>query len=321
MIRRLFAGAMLGLSLAYVGTCAAQSAAPTKASLRLDWVQTAAHAFVYLAKERGYYAAEGIDLEIVPGQGSPMVVKLVGNGDNDFGFAEGPALVRGWEAGVPVTALHLLFAETPAVLFASKASGITKLQDVCGRKFGATIQSATYAQVKGMLKSAGVTCKLEEVPIAAGGSREFLSGAVDTLHTYLFNEPVFKLQGLEVVHFDVKDYFRLYSQAIIASDKAMKNGDLAKRFVRASAKGIEDTLKDPKKALAALGRAAKEINIEHETAKMPYLLDMMTVPATGGRKVPAQTVAGWNETIDNLLKLGIIKKKVDPTSHVVFATQ
>jgi NitT/TauT family transport system substrate-binding protein len=318
MIRKSFAwAAAFGLALSIAGAAAAQ----TKASLRLDWIPTAAHAFVYLAKERGYYLAEGIDLEIVPGQGSPLAVKLVGNGDNDFGLAEGPAIARGWEAGVPVTSVHLLFSETAAVLFASKTSGITKLGDVCGRKFGVIIQSATYQQVKGMLKAAGVTCSVEEIPLSAGGTREFMSGAVDTMHTYSYNEPVFKLQGFDVVHFDVKDYFKLYSQAIIASDKAMKQGDLAQRFVRASLKGLEDNLKDPKEALAALGRGVKDINLEHEAAKMPFVLDMMTVPGEGGRKIPQQTLAGWNETIDNLVKLGTIKKKVDPAGRFVVATQ
>lgn len=309
------------IALALLCFGAGTATAQTKASLRLDWVPTAAHAFVYLAKERGYYAAEGIDLEIAPGQGSPLAVKLVGNGDNDFGFAEGPALARGWEAGVPVTALQVLFFDTAATLFASKASGITKMQDICGKKFGSVIQSATYNQVKGMLKQAGVTCKFEEIPLSAGGTREFMSGAVDTMHTYYYNEPVFKQQGFDVVRFDVKDYFKLYSQAIIASDKAMKQGDLAQRFLRASMKGIEDNLKDPKEALAALGRANRELNLEHEAGKMPMVLDLMTVADPGGRKVPPQTLAGWNETIDNLLKLGIIKKKVDPAAHVVFAPQ
>lgn len=309
---------LTALALCLVTTTAG---AQTKATLRLDWIQTAAHAFVYLAKERGYYTAEGIDLEILPGQGSPLAVKLVGNGDNDFGLAEGPALVRGWEAGVPVTALQVLYFDTAATMFASKASGIAKLQDACGKKFGAIIQSATYTQVKGMLKQAGVTCKFDEVPLSAGGTREFMSGAVDTMHTYYYNEPVYRLQGFDTVRFDVRDYFKLYSQAIIASEKAMKNGDLSQRFLRASMKGLEDNLKDPPAAIAALARGSKEINVEYETAKMPMVLDLMTEPGSDRRKLRQQSVAGWNETIDNLLKLGMIKKKIDPTAHVVFASQ
>ena len=287
-----------------VGASSGAAVAQDKATIRLDWIPTAAHAFVYLAKEKGYYAAEGIDLTIVPGDGGATVIKLLGNGDIDFGFVDGSGLVRAWEVGVPITSIHIQFPETPTVIFASKASGIAKIQDVCGRKFGVYMQSATYGQAKAMLKAANVTCAMEEIPVTIPGTREFMSGAVDMIHTYNFNEPVFKLQGFEVVHFDVKDYFHLYSQVIVAGEKAMKRGDLAQRFLRASLKGLEDNIKDPAEAVAALGRANKSLSVEHEAAKMPMLLDLMTVPGNGGRKIPVQTLAGWNETIDNLMKFG-----------------
>jgi NitT/TauT family transport system substrate-binding protein len=289
--------------------------------LGLDWVPTAAHAFIYLAKEKGFYAAEGIDLEVIPGDGAPTVIKLLGNGEIDFGFVDGSGLVRAWEVGVPLTSLHVLFTETPAVIFASKASGIKKLEDVCGRKFGVVVQSATYGQAKAMLKAANVTCKLEEIPTSVSGTREFVSGAVDMMHTYSFNAPVFKLQGFEVLQFDVRDYFHLYSQVLAAGEKAMKRGDLSQRFLRASLKGLEANLKDPTEGLAALGRAHKELKLDFEGAKMPIVLDLMTVPGDGGRKIPQQTQAGWDETVDNLMKFGTIKKKVDPRGRFLLPTQ
>jgi ABC-type nitrate/sulfonate/bicarbonate transport systems, periplasmic components len=296
------------------------AAAQDKASIRLDWIPTAAHAFVYLAKEKGFYAAENIDLDIIPGDGGATVIKLLGNGDIDFGFVDGGGLVRAWEVGIPITSIHLQFPETPTTIFVSKTSGITKPQDVCGRKFGVYMQSATYGQTKAMLKAAGVTCEMQEIPVTIPGTREFMSGAVDMIHTYNFNDPVFKLQGFEVIRFDVKDYFHLYSQVIVAGEKAMKRGDLVQRFVRASLKGLELNIKDPKAAIAALAAANKNISIEHEAAKMPMLIELMTVPGEGGRKIPVQTEAGWNETIDNLMKFGTIKKKVDPKGRFVNVT-
>lgn len=301
-----------------MGIVAAPAMAMDKVTLRLDWIPTAAHAFVYLAKEKGFYAAENIDLEIVPGDGAATVIKLLGNGDIDFGFVDGAGLIRAWEVGVPITSIFLQFPETPATIFASKASGIAKLQDVCGRKFGIYVQSATYGQTKGMLKAAGVTCEMQEIPVTIPGTREFMSGAVDMIHTYSFNDPVFKLQGFDVVRFDVKDYFHIYSQVIAAGEKALKRGDLAQRFVRASIKGLELNIKEPAEAIAALGRANKGMSLEAEAAKMPMLIDIMTVPGEGGvRKVAAQTEAGWNETIDNMVKFGTIKKKLDPKGHFI----
>lgn len=315
MIRKLLS------SLAAIALGTAIAAAPAmamdKATIRLDWIPTAAHAFVYLAKEKGFYTAENIDLEIIPGDGGATVIKLLGNGDIDFGFLDGGGLVRAWEVGVPITSVFLQFPETPTTIFVSKASGITKPQDVCGRKFGTYVQSATYGQSKAMLKAAGVTCEMQEIPVTIPGTREFMGGTVDMIHTYNFNDPVFKLRGFDVIRFDVKDYFHLYSQVIGASEKAMKRGDLVQRFVRASVKGLELNIKDPAQAIAALGNANKNLSLDAEAAKMPMLIELMTVPSEGGRKIAVQTEAGWNETIDNLIKFGTIKKKLDPKGRFV----
>ncbi|RVA21481.1 hypothetical protein EN935_31710, partial [Mesorhizobium sp. M7D.F.Ca.US.004.03.1.1] len=56
------------------------AAAPTwaqeleKVSVRLDWLPGADHAALYLAKERGYYKDGGLDVEILPGQGSTSTI-------------------------------------------------------------------------------------------------------------------------------------------------------------------------------------------------------------------------------------------------------
>jgi NitT/TauT family transport system substrate-binding protein len=83
----------------------AAAAKPTnlnKATLRLDWSWFPYHTpFVY-AKDKGYYADEGIDLEVLQGQGSGSTVTLVGNKSDTFGFADtGTAAVQ-ISKGVPV---------------------------------------------------------------------------------------------------------------------------------------------------------------------------------------------------------------------------
>ncbi len=199
--------------------------------------------------------------------------------------------------------------------------GHHQIQDVCGHKFGVYIQSSTYNQAKAMLKAANVSCTLEEVPVTIPGTREFMSGSVDMIHTFSFNEPVFRMQNFDVVHFDVSDYYHLYSMVIARRrkvDEARRSG--AEVHAR-EPEGAAGQSKGSNEALAALGRANKDLKLELEAPKMPMLLELMTVPGDGGRKLPQQTAAGWNETIDNLIKLGVIKKKVDPTGRFVSAEQ
>jgi NitT/TauT family transport system substrate-binding protein len=297
---------------------AAGSALAEKATLRLDWVPGSEHAFAYYGKEKGHFAAEGIELDILPGQGSTLSVKLVGNGDNDFAFADATTVARAWEAGLPLSVLHVLFQETPMVLFAKKSSGIAKIDDICGKKVGVAIQSTTYAQFKAMVKAANITCKFDEIPVSGGGLNEFMSGSIDLLHNYTYLYPVYARQhGVEVVEFRARDYFNMYSQTLITNKAVLEKGDLAQRFTRAARKSLEEALKNPDEALAAFGRANKEANMADEKAKFLVVSQYLTVAAGNSREVGAQTLDGWVRTMATLQQFGAIKQKVDPKGRFV----
>src|SRR5258708_12674204 len=98
----------LGLVIAAVLTCGscqafAQSASPAKASLRLDWKGGGQHAPFYLAKERGYYKDEGIDLDIISGSASSDVVKQVGSKPVKFALPDALVLVQPTDHPIPLT--------------------------------------------------------------------------------------------------------------------------------------------------------------------------------------------------------------------------
>ena len=107
---------VIALTAMLAGT--AQVLAADKISVRLNWIPGSEHGFFFLGKDKGWFAKEGIDLEIVAGQGSTLVVKTVGNGDNDFGMADGASIARGWEVGVPLVVTAVLLKESPAAICA-----------------------------------------------------------------------------------------------------------------------------------------------------------------------------------------------------------
>src|SRR5260221_13382356 len=77
-----------------------QALAAEKVSVRLNWVPGAEHSFLYLAKEKGWFADAGIDLEIIAGQGSTVAVRTVGGGEDPFTIAGWSTVAGGWEDGV-----------------------------------------------------------------------------------------------------------------------------------------------------------------------------------------------------------------------------
>ena len=72
-----------------------------KVTLRLDWVYGSEHAPIFLARDKGFFAKDGIDVTLLPGQGSTVTVKLVGNGTADFGYAAADQALMAYAKGLP----------------------------------------------------------------------------------------------------------------------------------------------------------------------------------------------------------------------------
>src|SRR5436309_15851094 len=88
------------LLAAAAASCCAFSAQAADVNFITDFGFNARHAYYYIALEKGYYKAEGLNLNILRGQGSLDAVKKVASGAADIGFADGGAsvLARGHDA-------------------------------------------------------------------------------------------------------------------------------------------------------------------------------------------------------------------------------
>lgn len=288
------------------------ASARDKVSLRLDWIPGAEHAFVYLAKEKGWFGQNGIDVDILPGHGSTVSVKLVGNRDNDFAFSDGATLVQAWERNVPLMSLAVLYHDTPTVVASKAKSGIKSLNDLCGKKVGVMIKSTTYAQFKGMMSAAKISCSYEEVPASPGG-RELLSGKVVAQAHYGFLiAPIMKMKGVEPSLIRARDYFHLYSQTIIANDELVKkNPDLVRRFMTALMHGLRYSLDHPNEALASFLKANPEANKEYERRKLTIVNGMFRNPGPWSEKLGIQSPEGWAQSARTLYKIHVTNTLVD----------
>ncbi len=103
MVRSSVCGVLVGLAVAVL---AAPALAADQVSVQLDWVVRGNHAMFFVAKEKGYFAQNGIEVtEIRKGTGSPDAMRLVANGNAEFGFGDLPTLAVARSQNVPVVAL------------------------------------------------------------------------------------------------------------------------------------------------------------------------------------------------------------------------
>src|ERR1700744_5317304 len=112
----------------------AMAADLTPASLRLKWLPQAQFIGYYVAKDKGYYADEGIALTINPGGPNIIAENMVGSGVDTFGHGGGMAsLLQAREKGLPIVGIGMLFQETPYRLVALEKAGIKNFTDLKGK--------------------------------------------------------------------------------------------------------------------------------------------------------------------------------------------
>ena len=187
----------LGLIIAAVlavgsGQALAQSPAPpVKASLQLDWKGGGQHAPFYLAKERGYYKDEGIDLDIISGSGSSDVVKQVGSKAVEFGIADALVIVQAAEQRVPLTAIAAYYQRTPIVVLSPQSKPVTDpAQLTQGVKLGSKKGSATFQGLTALLAANDIPLQKVTLVDIGFGVQPLLVKQVDAMMGFSMNEPI-----------------------------------------------------------------------------------------------------------------------------------
>jgi NitT/TauT family transport system substrate-binding protein len=316
----------LGLVIAAVLTCGscqafAQSASPAKASLRLDWKGGGQHAPFYLAKERGYYKDEGIDLDIISGSGSSDVVKQVGSKAVEFGVADALVLVQAAEQRVPLTAIAAYYQRTPIVVLSPRSKPVTDPRQLTqGVKLGSKKGSATFQGLTAFLAANDIPMEKVTLVDIGFGVQPLLVKQVDAMMGFSMNEPIeADSAGLPVTTMAIADHgVDAYGLMIVSnSDVIAKNPALVKGFLTATARGLAEATKDPAAAVAAVTKAISESDAAREAKVLDRTLPYFQSDDKGASGAGWQSEGRWEHTIAIARKLGLIDH--DLPAHQLFS--
>lgn len=310
----LVAGAAAALTSA-LGCSSSQKPDPglQPATLRLNWTPSGEHAIYYLGIQRGFYAEEGISLDILPGTGSTDAVKLVGAGNDTFGTAVADAVAIGRSRDMGVKSLAVLLQRSPNVLCSLKRSGIVEPGDLMGRTVGVNARSTTHAFWLALLKGAQLDSSriktLDLGTVAPAGP--LVAGTIDAAILLATNElKTLEAQGIELNQMDPADYgVHSYGQVLFTTEQLLaKDPDLARRMTRATLRAFEFALANVPLAVAALKAKVPEADLDMETAKWREVAVRVHGPSSEGEnKLGAQSVAGWDRTIETFRNAGLIE--------------
>jgi NitT/TauT family transport system substrate-binding protein len=286
----------------------AQGGSTQKVTFRLNWVIAGNHAPLYLAQKKGFWKQCGLDVSMAAGKGSSDTAQLVANGSQDFGLTDAVSVVAGRAHGLPIKSLGVLYQTNPSSVVSKKSEGITSLQDVKAKTFGAVPGASPYLLLKGLFKENGVEPG-KEVSVPAPGIAQLKTGQVDFI-TFFGNEVANidpdPAKNLNVVLF--KDAGQdIYGLTLATSDKyAAAHPDQVKCFREGVVKGFEAAKANPQEALDALKEAVPTTASNPEVQKQ--LLDGAFEYA--GDDLLAQNASKWQATEKVLVDSGIAPKKV-----------
>ncbi len=216
-----------------------------KVSFRLAWVPDMAEAGVFVAKEKGYFAKEGLDVTIEPGGFGLDPIKLVATGGNDYGIAGAGNLLLARAQGVPVVAIGAEFQNTPVGFITHKKSGIHSFADFRGKRVGIQTGADTDVLFRALLVKNGMSQKdVDEVPIQYDMS-PFVNGLIDVLPGYVTNQPVvLRSKGFKINVITAKSQGLSYYGNVFftTEEKISKHPDQVRRFMLAIREGWQDAL-------------------------------------------------------------------------------
>lgn len=261
------AAGMIVLAAVALAWAPAAEAQQVDVRFRLDWFPKGVHALFWTAKAKGFYDEQKLNVTIVPGDGSGNTIKLVGSGEFDFGFADGPTGIVGRSRGIPVVAIGSVHQKNPQGIVSLKETGITKPKDLEGKTFGIQPQSSTYpfwlafAQMNQIDRSTVREINTPgEVPVFIL-EKKVQASAVLYDNEFITIES--KLGGSGAANFLLGyDYgFKAYGHSLFTNEKMIKDRpDVVRRFVAATKKGMQYAMEHQKEAIDILLKQFRDLD-------------------------------------------------------------
>nr|WP_320136130.1 ABC transporter substrate-binding protein [uncultured Amphritea sp.] len=216
----------------------ATTQAETKSlSLMLDWFVNPNHGPIVVAKQRGYFADQGLEVEIQEPADPNMPPKLVAANKVDLAISYQPNLTIDVAAGLPLIRSATLIATPLNMLMVLDNGKINDLADLKGKKIGIAIAGTEEASIGTMLDTVGVNyADVDIINVGWALSASLASGKVDAIWGGLRN---FETNQLALEGFKAKAFFPeehgvpVYDELIFVANADTYDKDAIRGFNKA----------------------------------------------------------------------------------------
>jgi NitT/TauT family transport system substrate-binding protein len=285
----------------------------TKIALQADWYPQPEHGGFYTAIAKGYYAAEGLEVEIQPGGPYVSVEKQVSSGAAQFGMGSSDKTLESIADGQPLVAVMATMQYDPQGVMVRKDSPIHSFADLNGHTVAIKTGSTWWEYIAKRYQLNNV----HEVP-AMMNVANFVADPNYVQQAFATSEPFFAKQaGIDTRVLLTSDAgYSPYRVVFATRDFLTQNPDAVGKFVRASLHGWHDYLADPSAGHAMIAKLNPALNADWMNFTWKALRDGHFVAGDdpSGAELGQMNAARWTTMYQQLIDLKVIDKPFDPAT-------
>lgn len=313
-----FVAMLLMLCLLMAGTCYADEKPLKEIDVVLDWYPNALHAFMYVAIEKGYYAEEGLKVNIRFPSNANDAIALVAAGRADVGlyYQQDVIQVRA-NQNVPVKSIGAVVQAPLNIVLSLANKNITSPHNLVGKTIGYAGTELSEALIRSIMENVGADYSdVTMIDVGFDLMSSMTTGNVDATIGCLVNHevPQMEEEGFSVNWFDLDDYGvpNYYEGVFLANDRMIANNpETLSAFLRASARGFADMQANPEEALQILLANQNEENFPlSESVERQSMTVLLPLMETENAAFLTQSDECWQENIDWMRHQGLIDGEV-----------
>lgn len=249
--------------------------------LQLKWHHQFQFAGYYVAKEKGYFEAENLDVELIEGSADKPALKQVLDGSADYGISDSD-IVMARVAGKPVVAVASIFQHSPYVLISLDSKTPLTPSDLIGKRIMLSNDQGS-AQFRAMMRKEKIDLNRVKILQHSWNLDDLIQGKVDVMSAYATVEPIqLEMRGHKPAVLSSKAYgVDFYGDTLFTTEReATDHPERVEALLRAVQKGWNYAFNHPEEAVdiimqyesVARNGLTRDVLLREAQAMRPYVM-------------------------------------------------